>query len=303
MKGDIREFARVGLVHHLLYPKCTGDPEYYEETLKAFVAREDIETFDCALPFDEARRARLCEAIRASDKTDTAFALAMFPLRTISLATPDPVEQGVARMALADAARVAERMGSSGVVFASGGPPPEQAGPEHFEAFREMVRWFAGECARHGLRAWLEPFDTAIDKRVPVWADDAVRRVDRVAAARGDEPGDRARHGAFAADGRGFRRGGAERGAVPRAGASGQLRAEGSRVAALWRQASARRVARRRVRCGGVGDVSAGAAGGRFPERGASRSTLLEISPWPGRSVEETVEDNWRRVDEAWRLV
>lgn len=51
MKKDIREYARIGLVHHMLYPECKKDPDYHVETLLEFIKRKDIETFDCYIPY------------------------------------------------------------------------------------------------------------------------------------------------------------------------------------------------------------------------------------------------------------
>ena len=53
MNGDIREYAKLGLVHHLLYSECGDDPAIHVETLLKFIKRTDIETFDCCLPYGD----------------------------------------------------------------------------------------------------------------------------------------------------------------------------------------------------------------------------------------------------------
>ncbi|MCK5801201.1 MAG: M55 family metallopeptidase [Lentisphaeria bacterium] len=53
---------------------------------------------------------------------------------------------------------------SAGVIFASGRPSPEDANPADYAAFADLVRWLCAELKPHGITAQLEPFDTTIDK-------------------------------------------------------------------------------------------------------------------------------------------
>ncbi len=32
-------------------------------------------------------------------------------------------------------------------------------------------------------------------------------------------------------------------------------------------------------------------------------SLLIEITPWPGKTVEETIEDNFSRLHQAWKKI
>ena len=59
MKENIREYAKLGLVHHLLYPECAIGSEFHIETLMEFIKRNDIETFDCCLPYSDKYRQQL----------------------------------------------------------------------------------------------------------------------------------------------------------------------------------------------------------------------------------------------------
>ena len=86
MKEDIRDYAKIGLVHHMLYPDCVKDADYHTETLLKFIQRKDIETFDCFLPYGKERRRRISESIRESGK-EVVYSLHIFPLRKISLAS------------------------------------------------------------------------------------------------------------------------------------------------------------------------------------------------------------------------
>jgi sugar phosphate isomerase/epimerase len=165
IRSDLARFARIGLVHHMLYAKCVEDPDYHVRTLEAFVQRADIETFDCCLPYGPARQEHLAAAIRASGKEHVVFATHLFPLRKLSFATTSPSEQAQARILAADLVRQAASIGATGFIFASGGPPFAEAEAAHHRAFFEFCRWLCAELAPHGIEALLEPFDFNFDKK------------------------------------------------------------------------------------------------------------------------------------------
>jgi len=165
MTEDIRRYARVGLVYQLLYPKCLEDPDYHARTLAEFVRREDIETFDCCLPYGADRRDKLAAVIRSCGKEDVAFATHLFPLRKLSFCSPEPHVQAQIRMIVADMVEQAVAIGARRFVFASGGPAPAEASAAHHKAFAEFCRWLCGQLRPHGISALLEPFDMTIDKK------------------------------------------------------------------------------------------------------------------------------------------
>ena len=53
----------------------------------------------------------------------------------------------------------------SGFIFASGGPTPAAATAANHAAFADFCRWLCGELKPHGITALLEPFDMTIDKK------------------------------------------------------------------------------------------------------------------------------------------
>ena len=165
MKDDIRNYARLGLVHHMLYPECMDDPDLHVTTLEAFLKRGDIETLDCCLPYGDERRERLIPAVRACGKEHITFATHLFPLRKLGLSSPTHHEQAQIRMIVADMVGQAAAIGATGFIFASGGPAPDEATPAHRETFADFCRWLCGQLKPHGITALLEPFDTTIDKK------------------------------------------------------------------------------------------------------------------------------------------
>lgn len=164
MNQPIEQFARLGIVHHMLYPACLTDPDDHVRTLLRFVQRQDIETFDCCLPYGEERQRVLIDAIRRCGKREIVFAPHLFPMRKISFSSTLSQEQAQTRMIMADMVRQAAAIGATGFIVASGGPTPAQATPAHHEAFRDFLRWICPLLAQHGMTAQLEPFDMTIDK-------------------------------------------------------------------------------------------------------------------------------------------
>ncbi|MFA5341555.1 MAG: hypothetical protein WC332_07245, partial [Clostridia bacterium] len=63
MNEDIRKFAKLGLVHHMLYPKSVYDSAYHADTLIEFSKRVDIDTFDCCVPYDKKERQKTIRAL------------------------------------------------------------------------------------------------------------------------------------------------------------------------------------------------------------------------------------------------
>ncbi|MCX7015578.1 MAG: sugar phosphate isomerase/epimerase [Candidatus Sumerlaeota bacterium] len=165
MKGDIREYARLGLVHHMVYPRSVEDPDEHARTLIDLLGRGDIETLDCCVPYGEERRRRVAAAARASGKQALAFSNFLFPLRKLSFTSPAYYEQAQIRMLVSDYVQQAAALGATGFVFASGGPTPAEATEAHYRAFADFCRWLCAELRPHGITAQLEPFDMTVDKK------------------------------------------------------------------------------------------------------------------------------------------
>lgn len=161
---NVEKYAKLGLVHHLLYPKCTVDRAHHVETLSTFVEREDIEALDCCIPYGEAfRSSGIVEKVKNCGK-DVAYALHLFPARKISLSSLDIQEQEMTKLVLKDQIDMAAAIGATGFVFVSGADVPHNR-PAAREAFKDFCRWFCRELDKHNIDALLEPFDRTIDKK------------------------------------------------------------------------------------------------------------------------------------------
>ena len=301
--ASLSTVARLGLVHHMLYPAAVDDPDYHERTLAEFVRRPDIETFDCCLPYGRERQERLARAVRTSGKQEVAYAIHLFPLRKLLLAAPNYAEQLQVRMILRDMIAQAAAMGATGFVFGSGGPPWAEATPAHHRAFLDFCRWLCAELAPHGIDALLEPFDFDFDKKFLYGPLD--RNLEVVARVREEFPNI----------------------GIELDMAHLPLMREGfesaiERSAPLLKRVHLGNCVMRNPADPFYGDnhPPMGYPGGEIDEPelvrilGALRrvgfldakrrgNLLIELKPFPGRTEEESVTDNWQRLGRAWDRV
>lgn len=183
MKGNIRDYAKLGLVHHLLYPECSADPEIHVKTLLEFIKRTDIETFDCCLPYGSSYRQQLIPAIRECGKT-VCFAIHFYPLRSLPLAAKNPANYAQTWMIVDDMIEQAAAIGAQGFIFGAGTPSFYDACAEDFTAFDRFCNELCDKLKLHGITAMLEPFDMDIDKKFlygPI--DDCVKLAERITTA------------------------------------------------------------------------------------------------------------------------
>ena len=179
MTGDIRDYARLGLVHHMLYAEDSAEPRGHLQTLIEFLRRYDIEAFDFCVPYSEPYRQQAISAVRDSS-ADKAYSLHLFPARKLSLGTLDSVEREMIKLVLRDQVSVAADSGASGFVFVSGADNIERRG-EAMDSFYKLCVWFCRLLAEHDMTALLEPFDRFIDKKYLMGSiDECIELVDRV---------------------------------------------------------------------------------------------------------------------------
>ncbi|OAM88530.1 TIM barrel protein [Termitidicoccus mucosus] len=182
MKEELKNYARIGVVYHMLYSRCMSDPDYHVATLETFLKRDDIETFDFCLPYGRERQLMLIPPIRRSGKTNIVYATHLVPLRKLSFASDSYFEQEQLRMIIADMVEQAGTCGCSGFIFASGGPAYAKGTRANHDAFYDFCCWLCEALAKYKMDALLEPFDYDFDKSYlygPL--DKNLELVDRVA--------------------------------------------------------------------------------------------------------------------------
>lgn len=164
MRDDIREYARVGLSYHMLYPTCLVDADEHVATFEEFLKRTDIETFDCCVPYGDARRARLIGQIRDCGK-EVVCTAHLYPFGSMTLGATRLQEREISRLFFKDQIEVAVAIGAAGFVFSSGVDVSEDDRPAARAAFADFCRWFCGRLRPHGITAMLEPFDRDFAKK------------------------------------------------------------------------------------------------------------------------------------------
>ena len=137
MKGSIRDYAELGLVHHLLYNARPEDPVGHAETLRKFIQRSDIDTLDCCLPLS-GDQSTLAEAVRACGKS-ICFAIHFYPLRTLPLAAKTPAEKAERNQLLTPLIDQAAAVGANGFIFGAGTTSFNSAGAEDFAALDDCL--------------------------------------------------------------------------------------------------------------------------------------------------------------------
>jgi sugar phosphate isomerase/epimerase len=300
MTQELHRFARIGLVHHMLYPRCIDDPDDHVTTLEALLRRPDIETIDCCLPYGRERQERLIRAVRASGKEHVAFAIHFFPFKKLSFASTSYAERAQARLIISDFIAQAAAIGATGFVFGSGGPPFHEASAAQFEYFYDFCRWLCEQLAPHGIDALLEPFDFDFDKKFLYGPLD--RNLELVQRVRGEFPNI----------------------GIELDVAHLPLMKEGfasaiQRSAPFLKRVHLGNCVRKNPADPFYGDrhPPMGYPGGEIDEPelrvilGALRAAgflnptargdlIVEMNPFPGRSADESVADNLARVHRAW---
>jgi len=301
MNSPITDYARLGLVHHMLYSKYLNDPEKHASTLEEFSGWDCMETFDCCLPYGDRLRNRLIPVLRDCGKEHLVFATHLFPLRKLSFCSTSYSEQAQARMIVSDMVDQAAAIGATGFIFASGGPGPGQATQDNYDAFAEFCQWLCGRLRPHGITALLEPFDMDFDKCFLMGSTErCVQLLDSLGV---DNIGIELDYAHLPLMGESFR--------------------EATRTVAPWL---------RRVHLGncvmrdkadrfyGDNHPPIGYPGGEidtpelveildclleagFLDRENRGDVIIELNAFPGVSEEESVSDNLRRVSEAWELL
>ena len=164
MRDDIREYAKLGYSHFMLYPTCVVGEDVLSDTLEPFLRRTDIEAVDFYLPYNRAARAALLPALRACPMHKSYAVLGMM-LDKLSLGSLADNEQAIGRMLLADQIDAAMASGAATLAFSSGldvGEPDRQAGKAKFA---QLCVWLCGELKQRGMTALLEPFDRDVDRK------------------------------------------------------------------------------------------------------------------------------------------
>lgn len=164
MKQDLREFAKLGFAHFMLWPTCVADSNQLTRTLAQFVQRGDLEALDCCLPFGHDNRQDLARLIRDAN-LEVVYAPHVFPTTKIAMSSPADNEQALVRLAMEDQIEAAASIGATGMIIVSGPDVAAAERPRARQAFADLCCWICGKIKPYGMTAMIEPFDRDFDKR------------------------------------------------------------------------------------------------------------------------------------------
>ena len=287
----------------MLYPKCMEDSDDHVRTLEALVKRDDIETFDCFIPYGQVRQDRLYRVIRESGKEDIGYFIHHFPSGKLLLSSSNPFEQHQIRLIIKEMIAQAVAIGASGLIFASGPPCPDDATEAHYAVFADFCRWLCGELKPHGITALIEPVDTAVHKKFLYGPTEACVKLVESLKPEVDNFGiilDLSH--------------------IPLISETFEHAIK--TVAPYLKRVHLGNCILKNKKHPLYGDrhPPIGFEGGEidtpqlttilrclhevgFINKENRGSVLFEIMPWPGRSVEDTITDNFKRLDIAWAQV
>jgi len=301
MRSKLCEYARLGAVHHALYP-CKHDPVLHLETLPRVLDHPEMDVVDLTVPYGPGRR-RAIELVRASAKM-VVYNGYLMPTPLIPLGTTSPTEREQILMLARDQVDAACEAGACYFMQSVGADPGPVRRAQAFEGLAEYIRRLNDHMKRRGSIAFMiELMDRDVQKKSLCGPTPEV--VDFVAKLRGEIPDvgivldvnhlvlmNESFSTAF------------ERCAPylkhvhlgncilkdrndPRWGASHPpIGAPGGEIG----KTQLIELFQVLLRIGYLGK-----------ERRGSMS--LEITPFPGRTAEETLADNLRRLEEAWQEV
>ncbi len=164
MKENLKDYAKIGLVYHLLYPDCAEDPLYHIKTLTEFINIYDIETFDTIMPFNRKYRKQL-EPILKNCGKEIVFNNHLSLLKKIDISSDSYVDYEIALLVFKDQISVAGSIGAKGYLFTSGSNVDKKRRKAAIKKFKDFCRWFCSRLSKYRIVAMIEPFDTDVDKK------------------------------------------------------------------------------------------------------------------------------------------
>ncbi|MGI6280195.1 MAG: sugar phosphate isomerase/epimerase family protein [Acutalibacteraceae bacterium] len=163
----IREYCKIGINHHLLFPGVLDDPHYHERSLYALLIDGYFDIIDMSLPDDAAVRMEEIKMLKSFGKT----IIYNFPLFCLSSNEFDlnSLSKKVRERTLGEAKKHLEYAAAAGaktVTFASGVYRFDMPEEEQLKGFIEYSVAFNEAAKALGITALLEPFDRSIGKNL-----------------------------------------------------------------------------------------------------------------------------------------
>jgi sugar phosphate isomerase/epimerase len=164
MNGSLTDVAKLGLCHHTLFP-CKDDPAYHLETLPRILERDDIEVVDLTIPYGDRYRQRAINLVRGAGKT-VVYNGYLLPTPKIPLGTLSPTERAQILLLAKEQVDVAYEAGASIFMQSVGADPGPDRRGRAFDGLAEYISELRAYMRRRGdLPLCIELMDRETDKR------------------------------------------------------------------------------------------------------------------------------------------
>jgi len=160
MEGRAQDFAKIGIVHCMLYKEAIGGKADVMPSLERLASDPDLDAIEVTWIFDKAMRAEAATLLRESGKTVAFAAQPVLLTQNLDLNHPDPWKRRDAVDAVKRVVEQAYELGAVGLAVLSGRDPGEAGREAAKEHLVESLGQIAGELRLQGdMPLVLETFD------------------------------------------------------------------------------------------------------------------------------------------------
>lgn len=162
---SLTKYTKIGITHNAFFP-YKDDPARHEESLARLLDREDIEALDLTIPYGEPYRTRSIERVITSGKS-TVYNGYLLPTAKIPLATSSPTERAQILILAKEQADIAMEIGSTFFMQSAGADP----GPELRDQAYEYLGLYIEELSsyirskKRTMPFLIELMDREVDRR------------------------------------------------------------------------------------------------------------------------------------------
>lgn len=150
MNEPLSHYARLGVVHFMLWPQTMGGDGPIAETVEHLAADADLEAIELTRINDPATRARVRAILQAARMAASFGAQPILLSRKLDLNAPSEQPRMAAIEAVKEAIDQARELGSEGVAVLSGPDPGEGGRKAATDRLVDSLKWLCDYAARKG---------------------------------------------------------------------------------------------------------------------------------------------------------
>ena len=181
MKGTLKEYMKVGIVHFMAFPSTMRGEGPVADTVKAVLEDDYFDAIEISWVKDPKERARVKAMLAASHATVAYGAQPRLLTQQLDLNSADEASRRRAVDELKLAVDDALDLGANGIAFLSGKYTGENDRSAAMDRLESSISEVCGYAANKGARLTLEVFDKTVDKKCLIGnAADALEIAQRV---------------------------------------------------------------------------------------------------------------------------